>query len=216
MKTFKFLSNNLTIDSNNELFNSPENTKILEVVNSLYESGVAINFAHNCIAACDIIQAAMHNIGIKSKIVEVQLNIFRNDGNGNNDYLYIGYDSVSFPGEVDTHVVVITETKDPILIDLSLGHVLPSDKNRVLVKCNPKEKFIASLDIGSLKLSYFIKSSIKLPALHQKNIVERIIEDRKTREILENLRIFIYFLMAISMINFTLNGVLIVLKMLYP
>jgi hypothetical protein len=216
MKTFKFLSNNLTIDSNNELFNSPENTKILEVVNSLYDSGVAINFAHNCIAACDIIQAALHNIGIKSKIVEVQLNIFRNDGNGNNDYLYIGYDSVSFPGEVDTHVVVVTETKDPILIDLSLGHVLPSDKNRVLVKCNPKEKFIASLDIGSLKLSYFVKSSIKLPALHQKNIVERIIEDRKTREVLENLRIFIFFLMTISIINFTLNSVLIVLKMIYP
>lgn len=216
MKTFKFMSNNLTINSNNELFNSPENTKILEVVNSLYESGVAINFAHNCIAACDIIQAALHNIGIKSKIVEVQLNIFRNDGNGNNDYLYIGYDSVSFPGEVDTHVVIVTETKDPILIDLSLGHVLPNDKNRVLVKCNPKEKFIASLDIGSLKLSYFIKSSIKLPALHQKNIVERIIEDRKTREVLENLRIFIFFLMTISIINFTLNSVLIVLKMIYP
>ncbi len=216
MKTFKFMSNNLPLKSSDEVFNSPEASKIFEVINSLYESGVAVNFAHNCIAACDILQAALHNIGIKSKIVEVHLNAFRNDSAGNNDYLYIGYDSVTFPGEVDTHVVVITDTKEPILIDLSLGHVLPSDKNRIMVKCNPNDKYLASLDVGNLKLSYFVKTSIKLPALHQKNVVERLIEDRKTRDTLEQLKIFIYFLMTISIVNFTLNGILIVLKMIYP
>jgi hypothetical protein len=206
------MSNNLHIDSNSELFNTPESLKILEVVDTLYTSGIAVNFAHNCIAACDILQASLHTIGIKSKIIEVQLNIFRDDGSDKKDYLYIGYDGTTFPGEIDTHVVVVTETKQPILIDLSLGHVLPSNKNRVLAKCNPENKYIASLDVDNLKLSYFIKSSTKLPSLHQKNLVERMIEDNKTRNTVENLKIFIYFLMGISIINFTLNSSLLILK----
>jgi hypothetical protein len=212
MKTFKIMSNNLPIDSKDEIFNSPESMKILEVIDNLYKSGMAINFAHNCIAASDILQASLHSIGIKSKIIEVQLNVFRDDGTDNKDYLYIGYDGVTFPGEIDTHVVVITETKEPLLIDLSLGHILPSDRNRIITKCNPKNKYIASLDVGNLKLSYFVKTSVKMPHLHQKNLVERMIEDNKTRNVVDQLRVFIYFLMGLSIINFTLNSILLVLK----
>ena len=216
MKTFKIMSNNMPIDSTDKVFNSPESMKILEVIDNLYKSGMAINFAHNCIAASDILQASLHSIGIKSKIIEVQLNIFRDDGTDNKDYLYIGYDGVTFPGEIDTHVVVITETKEPLLIDLSLGHVLPSDKNRIITKCNPENKYIASLDVGNLKLSYFIKTTVKLPHLHQKNLVERMVEDNKTRNVVEQLRIFIYFLMGLSIVNFTLNSILLILKMIFP
>lgn len=216
MKTFKIMSNNLPIDSTNELFNSPEIVKILEVVDSLYASGMAINFAHNCIASADILQASLQTVGIKSKILEVQLNVFRDDGTNNKDYLYIGYNGTTFRDEIDTHVVVITETKEPILIDLSLGHILPSDKNRVITKCNPSNNHLASLDIGSLKLSYFIKTAIKLPHIHQKNIIERMIEDRKTRDIVEQLRFFTFFVMTLSIINFTLNSALLVLKMIFP
>lgn len=216
MKTFKFMSNNLPIDSSSELFNTPESMKILEVVDTLYKSGMAVNFAHNCIAACDILQASLHTVGIKSKIIEVQLNIFRDDGSDKKDYLYIGYDGATFPGEIDTHVVVITETKEPILIDLSLGHVLPSNKNRILTKCNPSNKYLAILDVENLKLSYFIKSNVKLPYLHQKNLVERMIEDNKTRNTVEQLKVFIYFLMGLSIINFTLNSILLILKMIFP
>lgn len=210
------MSNNLPIDSNNEVFNTPESMKILDVIDELYKSGLAANFAHNCIAACDILQANLQSIGIKSKILEVQLNIFRNDSTGNNDYLYIGYDGATFPDEIDTHVVIITETTEPILIDLSLGHVLPSDKNKVLVRCNPKNKHIASLDINNLKLNYFIKSNPKLPQLHQKNLVERIIEDSKSKNTIENLQRYVFFLMFFTIINFTLNCILLILKMIFP
>lgn len=216
MKTFKLMAKNYPLDSSSEVFNDPEFTKIVEVVNSLYDSGVCSNFSHNCIAACDILQAALYTSGIESKIVEVQLNIFRSDKDGNNDYLYIGYDSVQFPNQIDTHVVIITQTSTPYLIDLSLGHILPNDKNRIIHKCISNEKCICSLDINNLKLNYFIKPFIKLPQLHQKNIIDRIAEDKKTKQSLENLKFFAYYAMCISIINFFLNGVLIILKMIYP
>ena len=127
------MSNMLNIDSNADIFKSPEVVKITEIVDKLFSSGMAVNFAHNCIAASDILQASLYSMGIKSKIVEVQLNVFRQDANGENDYLYIGYDSVSFPDQIDTHVVVVTDTTVPMLIDLSLGHILPKDKNIVII-----------------------------------------------------------------------------------
>lgn len=207
------MSNMLNIDSNSDIFKSPEVVKITEIVDKLFFSGMAVNFAHNCIAASDILQASLYSMGIKSKIVEVQLNVFRQDANGENDYLYIGYDSVSFPDQIDTHVVVVTDTTVPMLIDLSLGHILPKDKNIVIIPAaTDEENVIGKIQVSNLSLTYFIKRNVKLPNLHQKNIVQRMLEDQKTNQKVEWIQKMVNILLLFSLINFTLNSILIVLK----
>ena len=207
------MSNMLNIDSNADIFKSPEVVKITEIVDKLFSSGMAVNFAHNCIAASDILQASLYSMGIKSKIVEVQLNVFRQDANGENDYLYIGYDSVSFPDQIDTHVVVVTDTTVPMLIDLSLGHILPKDKNIVIIPAaTDEENVIGKIQVSNLSLTYFIKRNVKLPNLHQKNMVQRMLEDQKTNQKVEWIQKIVNILLLFSLINFTLNSILIVLK----
>ena len=51
---------------------TPEFHAILKLIESLNQKQVTINFAQNCIAASDIMQASLNSIGIKSRIVEVQ------------------------------------------------------------------------------------------------------------------------------------------------
>lgn len=217
MPRFFKLEESQNKSSDDPMFMSPEYAKIMEAIQSLTQNGVAKNFAGNCIAACDILQSLLNSVGIKSKIVEVQLSMIRNV-DGATDYVFVGYDSVSFEGQVDTHVVLITETKVPILIDLSLAYYLPADKPYIIKTLGaPKNnQTVLEHTIENIQLTYKYKSNLKLPQLHQKSLVERILQQSQMEENIKFLKNLVMIAVGISVINFSLNMILIVLKAIYP
>ncbi len=197
---------------------SPTHSKIIEVIDAILTTDFAKNFSRNCIAAADIVQHTLFNVGIKSRIVECTLSVIKTNPDGTLEYGFTGFDEAAYDGQVDTHVVVVTETDPPLLIDLSLGHFLPSDKAFVIypLKVEKEKRLLLKHEVENLSLSYFEKTTIRLIDLHQKTIIERIQADQKRQNLLDSLKVFVYATVILGITNFTLNIILIILKTLNP
>lgn len=197
---------------------TPQYHAIIELIQDLDQKGVTQNFSQNCIAASDIMQAALNSIGIKSRIVEVQLSLFRNV-EGASDYYFVGYDNSTFNGQIDTHVVVITETDIPYLIDMSLGNMMPENNQYLILPIFQSEKknndVIIDTKVSNISITYTYKKNIRLANLHQKSILDRIFEDAKTQESLKYLKLLCTISICLGSVNFALNVILILLKAIY-
>lgn len=205
------MSNEFT--TNHELLRSPQYHKIRDMIERLENGGAVKNFAGNCISTADIVQHLLSRVGISSKIIETQVCLIRDDGK-TKDYVFVGYDNGSYEGQIDTHTVVITEGERPILIDLSLGHLLPSDRRFVVeyIKYDEPSKLL-EMNIANINITYFEKQNIQLPNIHQKNLLQRIVGEQKFEKTLTTLKSFILCALALGLINFTLNVILIVLRL---
>jgi len=196
---------------------TPEYHAIQELIKKLDERGVTKNFAENCIASVDIMQASLNNIGIRSRVVEVQLSLFRNIESAT-DYYFVGYNNATFEGQIDTHVVLITETKIPFLIDMSLGHLMPKDNPYLVLPITEKSDTLGHIleyTIDNILVNYSYKKDPKLIKIHQKSVVDRILEDSKTQDSLKLLKILCTTSIALGCVNFALNIILIILKALF-
>jgi len=198
---------NLSID--------PEITKIFDVIKTIHKHNLIPKLARNCLAAGDILQASLHNTGIRSKILEVQLTATQFTENGTANYYFSGYDGISFENEIDTHVVVVTETATPLLIDLSISHIL-GDNTIVISPIVDNKNIICELTINDIKLNYTIKKNVRVPHFYQKNLVDRIKEEVKFRENFKYLKYGLVGIATLSTVNFLLNSFLIVLKLIWP
>lgn len=200
-------------DSNDPLLKRPEYFKILEVLQSLERNQLLKTFHGNCIAATEIIQSMLSQVGIQSRVVEVQLLITRKASP--EEFLFIGFDGTDFPGQIDTHMVLITETPQPIIIDVSIAHVLPSDKCYLVECVNSTPNSLSEHQIENLSLVYQEKRNIRFPNIHQKTLINRIIDDQKVRSDLDKFHLLLIVSLSISGVNFVLNAILILLKSLY-
>lgn len=201
----------LTMDS--ELLKSPRYHKIKDIVKKLSQVTSPEQFAGNCISTADIVQHLVSHAGIKCKIVECQVCMIRNDGE-TQDFLFIGFDGRSYPGQIDTHTVVITEDEEPLLIDLSLGHVMPKDKPFIVEKLNgSKLGVIAEFNIGNINITYTEKKNIRLPAVHQKTLLQRLVTEQEMTKNISKLKIFVICAVSLGLINFSLNVILIFLRL---
>ena len=209
------------------LLRTPQYHKIKECIESLSRTGDSKAFAGNCVATCDIFQTLLSQLGIPCKIMECQVCITQ-EFEGNKNYMFVGYDNYSYPGQIDTHTIVVTEGENPILIDLSLGHLLPQDKQYVIerVYSNGKNRNIsgdreenhgkdvfAEFDFGSCALTYYEKKNLRLPSIHQKNLIQRIVNEQNVEKNLGILKMFIIAALSLGVINFSLNIILIVLRL---
>jgi hypothetical protein len=187
---------------------------IKTVVDGFVKSPLFKTFSNNCIAACDMIQASLNLKGIRSRLIEVQLSMMRTKGE-ENSYMFIGFDNIISTGQVDTHMVVVTDTKIPLLIDLSLGKYLPSEAPFILRPILPTDEVIAEFEHFNIKLSYSYKKNIRFPQIHQKYLIQRMQEEQEVRKEISFIRIMVMCALAMSGINFVLNAILIILKTLY-
>lgn len=205
------MSNEFT--TNHELLRTPQYHKIRDMVERLEKGNAIKSFAGNCISTADIVQHLLSRVGISSKIVECQVCLIRDDGK-TKDYVFVGYDNGSYEGQIETHTVVITEGERPILIDLSLGHLLPVDRKFIIeyVKIEENHK-ILELNIGNINITYFEKETVQLPNIHQKNLLQRLVSEQKFEKTLSTLKTFIICALGLGLINFTLNVILIVLRL---
>ena len=170
------MNQELTLDS--LVLKDPQFFKIKALIKKLSESRMLDNMAGNCISACETMQQLLFQMGIDSTIIECQLMITRDGSEQVNDILFIGYDDQKFKGEVDTHVVLLTKGKVPLIIDLSLGHVLPVDHQFLIERLNNKNEELGIYTIGNLTLSYTNKKNIKLHTIHQKNLLGKYLDEQ--------------------------------------
>ena len=200
------------------LLKNPQYHKIRDMLASLIRSQDSSAFVGNCVATCDIVQALLSQIGIKSKIVECQVCVVKNV-DGNRNYMFVGYDNYSYPGQIDTHTVIVTEDDNPILIDLTLGHHLPPDHQYIIERVGDSKtdssgkEVIAEYTFKNAEITYFVKKNLRLSNIHQKNLVQRIVREQQFETQMSFLTKMLYAALFLSLINFTLNVIMIVLSL---
>lgn len=199
--------------------NDPQYNEIKQVIDSLWESGIIQRGTGYCLGMSDIVHKLLESKGIKSKIVECKLivikknppNIFLIGQNG----IYTEGDIAKNHTKIDTHVVVVTDTKIPMIIDTSIGHV-SENIPYVCGEVNGKNNVLAEYKIDDAEWVYLRKPVEVLPELHQKSLLDRIKTDVNVSNTLQFLKYVVIALICMSVINFTLNVTTIVLKLLFP
>lgn len=189
-----------------------------KIVETFIQTSNPAAFSGNCVATSDILQTLLFRHGIKSRIIECQASVFKIESAGRVNYMFIGYDNYSYPGQIDTHTVVVTEDEHPILIDLSLGYVLPAHKKYLMALANlsidPKEKIICEVQFDDYEIVYYEKTSLRLPNIHQKNLMQRILNEQRIENYLDFIKKMLYLSLTLSIINFFLNAILIIIKLI--
>jgi hypothetical protein len=187
---------------------------IAECLDRLDNSDVLERLPMNCISACDIIQNMLMFYGIPSKIVECQAIAIKETPTFK-DFSFVGFNEIDkHPHTVDSHVVVVTQTEPPIMIDAAVGHLLPADKQIVvaeLVSVDPD--LIAEVKIDEVKFQYLPKKTIRLPGLHQKNLVDRMKSDMRLSETIDTLKVMVYLSVGLSVVNMMFNISILWLKL---
>ena len=204
----------IQLTSDSAILKTPQYHKIKGIVDKLKDTNRLMNFAGNCVSTADIMQHLISHAGIPCKIIECQCCLIRNDGE-TQDYLFIGYDDKQYPGQIDTHVVVVTTDENPLLIDMSLAHVLPKDRPYIVerMKKTDDPSVISEFNLENITITYTEKKAIRLPSIHQKNLLDRITNEQKLTTGVKTLRTFVMCAVGLGLINFTLNVLLIILRL---
>jgi hypothetical protein len=178
--------------------------KVKYLVDGLNSSGMLENGSGYCLSMSDIVHKLLHKEGIKSRLVECSLMVTLK--NPPSLYLmgYPGFNANNFDSEkmLQTHIVCVTETEIPILIDLSISHI---DKNIPFI-CAPiikKEKHtnISEYDFETSTWTYQEKVDTELPKLHQRSILDRIIQDNKIENQIDFIKKLIILALSVSSLN---------------
>jgi hypothetical protein len=191
--------------------------RITKIVEELRASGILPRLSGQCLASSDIVQNMLDDNGIQAKIVECKLSIYTRSADGNDSVHLVGYDCVAnnSPMHVDTHAVVVTVDERPILIDLSIGELLPQGHGYVLDYVDSLDPdVIAKYAYGETTLTYRPKSRTRFPPLHQKTLLERIRSEMSLRNTLQLMKILVTAGLALSGINFFLNVTNLYLKLM--
>lgn len=210
-----------------ELRNDPEYQKVIGLVNSLWESGVIRRGSNFCLSMSDLIHQmlALHNI--RSRVIECKLTVLGIDPPG---YALVGHNGLRFrlggaldPNNYDTHVVCITETKIPMLIDLSINHLrkevqficerMNGLNNATAATVSKPEEVLAHYNFGASTWTYQAKVVGNLPVLHQRSILDRIELDRKVSNSIKWLFVMNGIAILLTLANL-LRGVITHLQLL--
>lgn len=195
----------------------PYYQQIKKLLQNLQPVDVLPKLQGQCVAAADLIQNLLYQHQINSRILEVQLTATKHYQDGSTEFMFIGYDNLMNPGQIDTHLVVITDTEIPLMIDASISHILNGcSENYVMRELNTSSLFLADYRIDDVQLTYTIKKSVRLPSLHQRTLLDRMMEERKLKDTIHWLKIMAITGLGLSVFNTFANTILIILKMIYP
>lgn len=173
---------------------------VKSVVNELWKDGIVQRGHGRCIAISDVVQKLLLHYGIQSYLQECSLLIKRKDVD---DLILIGYpgaeafDSVE---EVKTHVVCITKTKKPILIDLSIINFAPG----VPYVCEyiDGNGMVEKFDYRHATFFYSKKyETQQLPELHERSIVSRIKTDNQIFANIKYIKLGLLVVALMSSVN---------------
>lgn len=192
---------NYVITQNEQLKQSQDYKKVAQIIFKLIEGGVTFAAKGYCISMSDIVYTLLRQNNIPCKIVECHLAI---TSKVNQQIYTMGFDGIKDdPNKADTHVVVITETEIPMIIDVSIAHLLPLNLQGVIDVLSPTDPggIFANVDHEAVALTYQRREQYSIPMLHQRSIVDRIQTDVKIFKNLKWLRWMIIFAICISFLN---------------
>ena len=185
---------------------------IKNVVDGLIASGMVEAGSGYCLSMSDIVLKLLHKEGIKSRLVECSLMVTLKNPPGMYLMGYPGFNQNNYSSEkmMQTHIVCVTETEIPILIDLSVSHI---DKNVPYI-CAPISKNfehtnLTEYDFETSTWTYTQKEStdIELPKLHQKSIIDRIKTDQLVSSELKLVKKLIILALTVSSLNFVRGSI---------
>lgn len=178
------------------------------VINQLAAEGLLANFQNNCVLASDIIQHMLAAQGVQSQLVEVNLVVSRPDAHGVRATALVGYNMQTTGDNVATHVVVVTQSEQPMLIDASIGHLLRNPNQVVVAPANntTDPSVLCQTRAGTIDLTYRIKQNIRLPSIHQKDLVTRLQSEHRLRTKVAWLSRVVIILLCIAVVNFVMNA----------
>ena len=191
----------------------PQYNVIKDIIRTLDNCGTSKSFPGNCIAACDIFQNISSRLGLKTRIVECQATITTVNHLGQQNFMFIGFDHSAFDDQIDTHTILVIDAEVPILVDLSLGNVLPANRPYVICEATPTNDSFAEVSYGNVNIKYQEKKNIRLPQVHQKNLLQRFIAEQKISKTVEHLKVFVMCAVGLGLLNFCLNVIMIVLRL---
>jgi len=197
-----FLTNNLE-----SLKFNADYQRITTVLSRMARSGAITLGTGFCTSMGDMVKSALKHQGVNSKLVECQLTISHFDRDPP-AISFIGFPDVINPGEIDTHLVVITETEPPFLIDASIKHRLPEDITAVVepIVRKPGDSYVlidSTFNSYSISMTYQQKKTQSFAISHNDSIVERIETDKK---IFKNLS-FLKVLIAVALVTSIFNAI---------
>lgn len=186
--------------------NDPNYIVICELLSEMVRTGSLFLGSGYCISMSDMVRTALKHRGIDSKLIDCQAT-FTDIRDGHRGNSFIGYSNVMNPGEIDTHVVVVTSTNPAYLIDASLAKRLPNNKYAIVepIKFNSDNQLTlinATFPDVALKVSYQQKKTQVAGYHHQKSIIERIEMDRKITNDIQLLKTLNYIGISLGMFAF--------------
>lgn len=176
------------------------------VVDGLHKSGMTEAGSGYCLSMSDIVLKLLHKEGIKARLVECNLMVTLKNPPGLFLMGYPGFNQNNYTADkmLQTHIVCITETEIPILIDASVSHI---DKSIPYI-CAPLLKNydhanISEYDFETSTWTYTEKedTDIEIPKLHQKSILDRIKKDNDIQRQINLIRNFMFVLLTVSGLN---------------
>jgi hypothetical protein len=176
---------------------------ITEVLTRMIKSGVFTLCAGYCISMSDMLRTALKQRGIDSRLIEVTLTMTYHN-TVPPDFTFLGFSNMNQPGEIDTHVVLVTDTTPSYMIDASIPHRLPEGTYAVVQPIKVARNFeLLDQRFNSVNISviYEQKKTQHVPLHHQESIVERIQTDRKIFKNLGFLKILIIIALTIGGLN---------------
>ena len=192
---------NFIITTSEELKKDSDYKKVANIIYKLIEGGITFAAKGYCISVADIVYTLLKQNNIPCKILECHLAIT----NKIEDKVYaMGFDDLKdILTKADTHVVVVTETKIPMVIDVSIAHMLPNNIQGIidiLVDDNHGGIF-ANIDTPFISLTYQRKKQNSIPMLHERSILNRINTDIKIFNSLKYLKYIVIGALLISLLN---------------
>jgi hypothetical protein len=191
---------------NQELYNDPEYQKIMSVIHNLWNSGVIQRGNGHCYSMSDIICKLLKCSGIDCYLEECNLMILKKDPPEIHLVGYLNTSTKSPLEEIRTHVVCITKTKYPLLIDLSISNYI----DNIPYICE-ELNCIGNTDLLNFEsensyFKYSKKIDTQLPDLHQQSILDRIHTDRKIFKSIDKITKILTVIIVITSLNFVRGG----------
>ena len=174
--------------------------QIIKIISKLIEGGVTFVGKGYCISMADIVYTLLIQNNIPCKIIECSLTIT----DKTKDQVYVvGFDGLTDDTtKTDNHVVIVTKTEIPYVIDTSIAHLLPNDMQAVVsLASDSGNDIFANVQTETINLTYKSKKDNKLPLFHQRSIIDRIETDNKIFKGISTLKIIIVVAVLISFLN---------------
>lgn len=201
------IDKNKSSNKDSELESKDYYKKVISILEKLWEDGIIQRSGGYCLSVSDMVQKLLKFNGIESRLLECNL-IFLDKDPPN--MRLVGYDGIKEVQddkmELDTHVVCVTETEIPILIDLSINY-LSNSVRYICQRYEPNDTNNIEYKIGSTTWIYQEKVNSRVPSLHRKSISDRIKLDLQVENNFKRINYFLIGLSLISVLNFIRGGI---------